>query len=181
MAIITPTTKKLAEAMKIENIHAVPRITKVMVTVGVGKNRDNKQYVEAIQKDLATITGQKAKETRAKKSIAGFNVREGNLVGYSVTLRGKRMEDFITRFVDVTLPRVRDFRGLSLKVLDGYGNASIGLTEQLAFPEIHADKTDVIFGVGVTFVSTAKDNATAEQMLRALGFPFRGADELDEN
>ncbi|MCE9642800.1 MAG: 50S ribosomal protein L5 [Candidatus Andersenbacteria bacterium] len=180
MPVITPTTKKLAEAMKIENIHAVPRITKVMVTVGVGKNRDNKQYVEAIQKDLAAITGQKPKETHAKKSIAGFNVREGNLVGYSVTLRGKRMEDFITRFVDVTLPRVRDFRGLSLKVLDGYGNASIGLTEQLAFPEIHADKTDVIFGVGITFVSTAKDNQTAEQMLRALGFPFRGVDELDE-
>lgn len=180
MPIITPTTKKLAEAMKIENIHAVPRITKVMVTVGVGKNRDNKQYIEAIQKDLAAITGQKPKETHAKKSIAGFNVREGNLVGYSVTLRGKRMEDFITRFVDITLPRVRDFRGLSLKVLDGYGNASVGLTEQLAFPEIHADKTDVIFGVGVTFVSTAKDNATCEQMLRALGFPFRKADELDE-
>lgn len=180
MPIITPTTKKLAEAMKIENIHAVPRITKVMVTVGVGKNRDNKQHIEAIQKDLAAITGQKPKETHAKKSIAGFNVREGNLVGYSVTLRGKRMEDFITRFVDVTLPRVRDFRGLSLKTLDGYGNASVGLTEQLAFPEIHADKTDVIFGVGVTFVSTAKDNATCEQMLRALGFPFRGADELDE-
>lgn len=179
MPVITPLTKKLAESLKIANIHAVPRVTKVMVTVGVGKNRDNKQYIEAVQKDLATITGQKAKETRAKKSIAGFNVREGNLVGYSVTLRGKRMEDFITRFVDVTLPRVRDFRGLSLNVLDGHGNATIGLTEHLAFPEIHADKTDVIFGVGVTFVSTATDNATAEQMFRALGFPFR-TEELEK-
>jgi large subunit ribosomal protein L5 len=181
MPIITPTTKKLQDSLGIKNIHAVPRIIKIMVTIGVGKNRDNKQHIEAVQKDLATITGQKAKETRAKKSIAGFNVREGNLVGYSVTLRGKRMEDFLTRFVDITLPRVRDFRGLSLKVLDGNGNASIGLTEQLAFPEIHADKTDVIFGVGVTFVSTAKDNETAEKMFRALGFPFRKQGELDEN
>lgn len=179
MAIITPSTRKLAESLGITNIHSVPRVTKVMVNVGVGKNRDNKQYIEAVQKDLATITGQKPRERRARKSIAGFNVREGNLVGYTVTLRGKRMEDFLTRFVDVTLPRVRDFRGLSLHILDGNGNASIGLTEQLAFPEIHADKTDVIFGVGVTFVTTAKDNKTAEQMFRALGFPLRSI-ELEE-
>lgn len=178
MPVITPTTKKLAESLKIKNIHAVPRVIKVMVTVGVGKNRDNKQHIEAVQKDLAVITGQKAKETKSKKSIAGFNVREGNLVGYSVTLRGKRMEDFLTRFVDITLPRVRDFRGLPLSVLDGNGNASIGITEHLAFPEIHADKTDIIFGVGVTFVTTAKNNETAEQMFRALGFPFRNQ-ELD--
>lgn len=179
MAIITPTTKKLAESLNIKNIHAVPRVTKVVVTVGVGKNRDNKTYIEAVQKDLAVITGQKPAERRAKQSIAGFNVREGNLVGYSVTLRGKRMEDFMTRFVDTVLPRVRDFRGLSLSVLDGQGNASIGLNEHLAFPEIHADKTDTIFGIGVTFVTTAKDNETAEQMFRALGFPFR-TEELEE-
>lgn len=179
MAIITPTTKKLAETLGIKNIHAVPRVTKVVVTVGVGKNRDNKTYIEAVQKDLAVITGQKPRERRARQSIAGFNVREGNLVGYSVTLRGKRMEDFMTRFVETALPRVRDFRGLSLSVLDGQGNASIGLTEHLAFPEIHADKTDTIFGVGITFVTTAKDNETAEQMFRALGFPFR-TEELEE-
>jgi large subunit ribosomal protein L5 len=180
MPVITPTTKKLAESLGIKNIHAVPRVTKVVVTVGVGKQRDNKQHIEAVQKDLAAITGQKPRERRARQSIAGFNVREGNLVGYTVTLRGKRMEDFLTRFVDVTLPRVRDFRGLSLSVLDGQGNASIGLTEHLPFPEIQADKTDVIFGVGITFVTTAKNNETAEQMFRALGFPFR-TEELEEN
>jgi large subunit ribosomal protein L5 len=179
MPIITPTTKKLAESLGIENIHAVPRVTKVVVTVGVGKNRDNKVYVEAVQRDLAAITGQKPSERRAKKSIAGFNVRERNLVGYSVTLRGKRMESFLTRFVGTVLPRIRDFRGLSLSVLDGQGNASIGLTEHLAFPEIRADKTDIIFGVGITFVTTAKDNETAEKMFRALGFPFR-TEELEE-
>lgn len=179
MPVITPQTTKLAESLGIKNIHAVPRVTKIVVSVGVGKNRDNKQHIEAVQKDLATITGQKPRERRARQSIAGFNVREGNLVGYTVTLRGKRMEDFMNRFVDITLPRVRDFRGLSLSVLDGQGNASIGLAEQLAFPEIHADKTDVIFGVGITFVTTAKNNETAEKMFRALGFPFR-TDELEE-
>lgn len=179
MPIITPTTKKLAQSLGIKNIHAVPRVTKVVVTVGVGKNRDNKTYVEAVQKDLAAITGQKPSERRAKKSIAGFNVREGNLVGYSVTLRGKRMESFLIRFVGTVLPRIRDFRGLSLSVLDGQGNASIGLSEHLAFPEIRADKTDTIFGVGVTFVTTATDNETAEKMFRALGFPFR-TEELEE-
>ena len=179
MPIITPTTKKLATSLGIKNIHAVPRITKAIVTVGVGKNRDNKTYIEAVQKDLAVITGQKPSERRAKKSIAGFNVREGNLVGYSVTLRGKRMEDFLARFVGTVLPRIRDFRGLSLSVLDGQGNVSIGLTEHLAFPEIRADKTDVIFGVGVTFVTTATENEIAEKMFRALGFPFR-SEELEE-
>jgi large subunit ribosomal protein L5 len=179
MAVITPLTQKLAESLGIKNIHAVPRVTKVVVTVGVGKNRDNKQYIEAVQKDLALITGQKARERRARQSVAGFNVREGNLVGYSVTLRGKRMEDFITRFVDITLPRVRDFRGLSLSVLDGQGNASIGLTEHLAFPEIQADKTDIIFGIGITFVTTARNNEIGEKMFRALGFPFR-TEELEE-
>ena len=180
MPVITPTTTKLAASLGIKNIHAVPRVTKVVVSVGVGKNRDNKQHIEAVQKDLAAITGQKPRARSARASVAGFNVREGNLVGYTVTLRGKRMEDFLTRFVDITLPRVRDFRGLSLKVLDGNGNASIGLTEHLAFPEIHADKTDVIFGVGITFVTTAKNNETAEQMFRALGFPFR-TEELEED
>jgi len=179
MPIITPTTKKLAQSLGIKNIHAVPRVTKVIVSVGVGKNRDNKTYIEAVQKDLAAITGQKASERRAKKSIAGFNVREGNLVGYSVTLRGKRMENFLDRFVGTVLPRIRDFRGLSLSVLDGQGNVSIGLAEHLAFPEIRADKTDVIFGVGITFVTTATNNETAEQMFRALGFPFRTV-ELEE-
>lgn len=179
MPVITPTTKKLAETLGIANIHSVPRVTKVIVSVGVGKQRDNKQHIEAVQRDLAAITGQKPRERLARASVAGFNVREGNLVGYTVTLRGKRMEDFLTRFVDITLPRVRDFRGLSMKALDGQGNASIGLTEHLAFPEIQADKTDVIFGVGITFVTTAKNNEIAEKMFRALGFPFR-TEELEE-
>lgn len=166
--------------MDIKNIHAVPRITKVVVSVGVGKHRDVKGYAEAVEKDLATITGQKPQVRMARKAVAGFAVRAGNLVGYKVTLRGKRMEDFVTRFVNITLPRVRDFRGLPLTALDGQGNLSIGLPEQLAFPEIHPDQTDVIFGVEATFVTSAQDHQQAIALFRALGFPFKSQEQMEE-
>lgn len=172
MGLFQDTTKNLVKEMD-RNIHAVPRVEKVVVSVGVGKNRDNKAYLEAVQKDLKSITGQQPAERRARKSVAGFNVRQGNLVGYQVTLRGKRAEDFVIRFVNVTLPRVRDFRGLSTRLLDGWGNISVGLREQLAFPEVHADQTDVVFGVQVTVTTTAKTNEEGEKLLRALGFPLK--------
>lgn len=162
------------------NVHAVPRITKVVLNVGVGKRRDDKQYLEAVRRDLAAISGQAPHERVARKAIAGFNVRENNLVGYRVTLRGKRMEDFVQRFVQATLPRVRDFRGLKTVSLDGQGNLSVGLTEHLAFPEIHPDKTDIIFGVESTFVTSAKTNEEAEVLFRSLGFPFRSAEQEEE-
>lgn len=165
--------QKLGEAMSITNPHAIPRVTKIVVNVGVGKARDNKEHVEAVRRDLAAITGQAPSERRARKAVAGFNVRQGNLVGYTVTLRGQRMDDFLQRFVHVTLPRVRDFRGLSKTSFDGRGNLSVGLREHLAFPEIHTDQTDVIFGVEVTFVTSTDTDEAAEQMFLALGFPFR--------
>lgn len=164
--------KKLAEKLGIKNLQAVPRIEKVVVNVGVGKNRDNEKYVAAVKKDLAAITGQAPAERRAKKSVAGFNVREGNLVGFQVTLRGKRAEDFMTRLIHATLPRVRDFRGVSAKSFDGQGNFSVGLKEQLPFPEIHSDKTDVLFGVQVTITTTAGSDEAGEALLRAYGFPL---------
>lgn len=167
--------------MAIKNIHAVPVITKVVVSVGVGKNRDNKAYIEAVERDLAAITGQKPQVRLARKAVAGFNVREHNVVGYKVTLRGKRMEDFVQRFVNVTLPRVRDFRGLSLKSLDGGGSLSVGLPEHLAFPEIHPDKTDVIFGVESTFVTSATSPQVAEQVFRAFGFPLKTQDQTEDD
>ncbi|MEX0649918.1 MAG: 50S ribosomal protein L5 [Candidatus Andersenbacteria bacterium] len=172
--------KKLMSQMNIDNVHAVPAITKVVVSVGVGKNRDNKQYIEAVERDVAAITGQKPHQRLARKAIAGFNVREGNLVGYRVTLRGKRMEDFIQRFVNITLPRVRDFRGLKSSGIDRQGNLSVGLREHLAFPEIHTEKTDVIFGVEVTFVTSATTEAEGRELFVALGFPFQGEDEAEE-
>lgn len=164
--------KEIAGETGIGNRHAAPRLDSVVVSVGVGKKRDDKAFVEAVEKDLEKITGQHPHKRLARKAIAGFNVRAGNLVGFRVTLRGKRMEDFARRFVDVTLPRVRDFRGLSVKSMDGHGNLSVGLKEQLPFPEIHADKTDVLFGVQATFVTTAKDDETGELLLRKLGFPL---------
>ena len=154
----------VAKELGVSNPHALPRITKVVVSAGVGKNRDDKAYLESVVKDLTSITGQYPQARRAKKAVAGFKVRQHNLVGYRVTLRGQRMKDFTERFVNVTLPRVRDFRGLVTTSLDGNGNLSVGLSEHLAFPEVQADQTDVIFGVEVTFVTSTKDEA--------LGFPF---------
>lgn len=154
------------------NPHALPRIDKILVGVGVGKNRDNAKHIEAVKKDLAAITGQAPAERRAKKSVAGFNMREGNLVGFQVTLRGKRAEDFLTRLIHVTLPRVRDFRGVAKSGFDRHGNLSLGLKEHLAFPEIHSDQTDVVFGVRVTIATTAKTDAEGEALLRSLKFPL---------
>lgn len=149
-----------------------PRVEKIMVSVGVGKQRDNEKYIAAVRNDVAAITGQAPAERRAKKSVAGFNMRQGNLVGFQVTLRGKRAQDFLSRLIHVTLPRVRDFRGISPKAFDGQGNLSIGFKEQLAFPEVYADKTDVIFGVQVTLTTTAKTNEEGQALLRELGFPL---------
>lgn len=154
------------------NVHVAPRVTHIVVNVGVGKHRDDKAYLEAVRKDLKAITGQAPHERRAKRAVSGFNVRRGNLVGYRVTLRGQRGEDFIRRLVHVTLPRVRDFRGVASKSFDGHGNLSIGLSEQLAFPEIHPEKTDVVFGVQVTLVTSAQDDKAGADLLRSLGFPL---------
>lgn len=170
----------LAKELGVKNVHAVPRVKAVIVNVGVGKQRDDKNYTEAVQRDLAKITGQKPHERIARKSIAGFNVRQGNLVAFRVTLRGQRMVDFIKRFVNATLPRVRDFRGLSVASLDGRGNLSVGLKEHLAFPEIHSEKTDVIFGVQVSFKTSAKSNAEGEALFRALGFPLTTESREDD-
>lgn len=180
MSLFSDTTKELMKKMDLKNVHAVPRITKVVLAVGVGKQRDNKQFMEAVEMDLAAISGQKPQIKIARKSVAGFNVREGNVVGYKVTLRGKRAEDFVERFVHVTLPRVRDFRGLPLTSFDGQGNLSVGVVEQLSFPEVHPDKADFVFGVEATFVTNAPDNEGAKELFVALGFPFKSAEQMKE-
>lgn len=154
------------------NVHAVPRVTRIVVAVGVGKQRDDKKYLEAVVKDLKTITGQAPYECRARRAVAGFSVRQGNLVGYTVTLRGLRMKDFWDRFVNMTLPRVRDFRGIETSAFDGHGNLSVGLVEQLPFPEINPEKTEVIFGAQVTCVTSALNDKEGEALFRKLGFPL---------
>lgn len=163
---------KLMHVFGVSNPHAMPRITKVIVSIGVGKRREDKAFLEAVKKDISAITGQAPHERLARMSVSGFNVRQGNVVGFRVTLRGKRMRDFVERFIHITLPRVRDFRGVPISSFDGQGNLSVGLAEQLPFPEIQSDKTDHIFGLQITFATTAQDNEEGEKLFRALGFPL---------
>ncbi|MBU6215676.1 MAG: 50S ribosomal protein L5 [Acidobacteria bacterium] len=151
----------------------VPRLEKIVVNVGVGKAVDNKGLIDKVVEDLTTICGQKPIVTRAKKSIAGFKLREGNAIGVKVTLRGDRMWEFFDRLVTLAIPRIRDFRGLSPKSFDGRGNYTFGVTEQLIFPEIDYDKVDASRGMDITIVTTAQTNAEGRALLDAFGFPFR--------
>ena len=151
----------------------IPKLDKIVVNCGCGEARDNSKVLEAVVSDLTTITGQKAIITKAKKSVANFKLREGMPIGAKVTLRGDRMWEFLDRLLATALPRVRDFRGLSPKSFDGRGNYTLGITEQLIFPEIDYDKIDRTRGMDITFVTTAEDNDAAFALLSALGFPFK--------
>jgi large subunit ribosomal protein L5 len=150
----------------------VPRIQKVVVNIGMGEAMDNPKALEAAVNDLTIITGQKPVQTKARKSIANFKLREGRLIGTKVTLRGDRMWAFLDRLMTVALPRVRDFRGISGNAFDGRGNYTLGLRDQLIFPEIEYDKIDKLRGMEVTIVTTAKNDDQARTMLQLLGMPF---------
>jgi large subunit ribosomal protein L5 len=163
----------LKESLGLANIMEVPRLEKIVVNVGVGKAVENRGLLDKVQEDLATICGQKPVVTRAKKSIAGFKVREGNAIGVKVTLRGDRMWEFLDRLITLAIPRIRDFRGLSPKSFDGRGNYTLGVTEQLIFPEIDYDKVDAPRGMDITIVTTARTDAEGRALLDAFGFPFR--------
>ena len=162
----------LRKAFDLKNIMQVPRITKVVVNIGMGEAMDNPKAMEAAVSDLTTITGQKPVMTKARKSIANFKLREGRLIGTKVTLRGDRMWSFLDRLMNTALPRVRDFRGVSGNAFDGRGNYTLGLRDQLIFPEIEYDKIDKLRGMEVTIVTTAKDDDQARTMLQLLGMPF---------
>jgi len=151
----------------------VPRLERVVINIGLGEAIQNPKAIDAAVGDLAAITGQKAVVTRAKKSIAAFKVREGMRVGAKVTLRGDRMYEFVDRLFSVALPRVRDFRGVSPNSFDGRGNYSLGLREQLIFPEVEYDKIDRLRGMDITFVTTARNDEQARELLRLMGMPFR--------
>jgi len=151
---------------------AVPRIAKVVVSMGVGQASKDAKVLEAACDELGKITGQKAVIRRAKRSIAGFSIREGQPVGCVVTLRGKRMYEFLERLIHVAIPRIRDFRGLSLRGFDGRGNYTLGLSEQTVFPEIPYDKVDAMRGLGVTIVIQGSTDEVSEQLLRSLGMPL---------
>ena len=154
------------------NAMQVPRLEKIVVNIGLGEALTNAKAVDAAVGDLALITGQRAIVTKAKKSIATFKVREGNPIGAKVTLRGERMWDFLERLTRVALPRIRDFRGVSGKSFDGRGNYTLGMKEQLSFPEVEFDKIDRLRGLEVTIVTTAKSDEESKKLLSMLGMPF---------
>ena len=162
----------LRKAFDFKNIMQVPRINKVVVNIGMGEALDNPKSLESAVSDLTTITGQKPVMTKARKSIANFKLREGRLIGTKVTLRGDRMWAFLDRLMNTALPRVRDFRGVSANAFDGRGNYTLGLRDQLIFPEIEYDKIDKLRGMEVTIVTTAKNDDQARVMLQLLGMPF---------
>ena len=164
---------KLEKELGISNINNVPRLQKIVVNMGVGAAASNHKLLDAAMNDMRIITGQQPCVTRAKKSIAGFHVREGQAIGCKVTLRGDRMWEFLDRLLSTALPRVRDFRGISRTSFDGRGNYTLGITEQLIFPEIEYDKVDRTRGMDITFVTTAENNENALALLEALGFPFK--------
>lgn len=155
------------------NIMQVPRVTKVVVNVGLGEALQNAKALEKASEDIAMITGQKPVITRAKKSIATFRLREGNPVGIKVTLRGSRMWDFLDRLLNVALPRQRDFRGISPDSFDGHGNYTVGLREQLVWPEIDYDKIDKVRGMEISIVTTAESDEEGRRLLDLMGMPFR--------
>lgn len=162
----------LQEQFKYTNVMAIPKLDKVVINIGLGEVTQNPKALDAAINDLTLITGQKPVVTKAKKSIAGFKLREGMPVGVKVTLRGDRMYEFVDRLVSVALPRVRDFRGVSPKSFDGRGNYSLGLKEQLIFPEIEYDKIDKIRGMEIVFATTAKNDEEGRALLKLLGMPF---------
>ena len=168
----TEIVPALVEQLGIKNVNCVPRLEKIVVNMGVGAAAGDSKLLDAAMNDMRIITGQQPCVTRAKKSIAGFHVREGQAIGCKVTLRGDRMWEFLDRLLATALPRVRDFRGISPKSFDGRGNYSLGITEQLIFPEIDYDKIDKVRGMNITFVTTARTDEEAEELITLLGAPF---------
>jgi large subunit ribosomal protein L5 len=167
---VVPT---LMKSLNLKNVMQVPRVQKVVVNIGMGEAMDNPKSLDAAVNDVALITGQKPVVTKAKKSIANFKLREGRTIGVKVTLRGDKMWAFLDRVMNVVLPRVRDFRGVSPDAFDGRGNYTLGLREQLIFPEIEYDKIDKIRGMEITIVTSAGSDDQAAIMLQMLGMPFR--------
>lgn len=164
---------QLMQEFNYSNIMEVPRIEKVVINIGLGEAMDNPKALDSAVEDLRTITGQQPVITRARKSIAAFKLREGRAIGAKVTLRGERMWSLLDRFINIGLPRVRDFRGVSPDTFDGRGNYTIGLREQLIFPEIQYDKIDKVRGMEITVVTTAKTDEEGRRLLKLLGMPFR--------
>ena len=170
---IKEITPNLMKEFKYSSVMEVPKLEKIVINIGAGDGANDSKFIEAAVKDLETITGQKAVITKARKSIAGFKLREGNPIGSKVTLRGQNMYVFLEKLIKVSLPRVRDFRGINPNSFDGFGNYTLGIKEQLIFPEIEFDNVLKIRGMDIVFVTTAKTNEEALTLLKGFGLPFR--------
>lgn len=164
--------KAMMEKFSYKNVMEIPKLEKVVINTGVGDVKDNSKSINMVVDELAQITGQKPVVTKAKKSVANFKVRQGMAVGIKVTLRGAHMYEFVDRLVSVALPRVRDFKGVNPNSFDGRGNYTMGVREQLIFPEINIDKVEITRGMDITFVTTAKTDEEARELLRLFGMPF---------
>ena len=169
----TKIAKELREEFKYSSVMQIPKVEKVVVSMGMGEALVNKKLLDAAIKELGQITGQKTVKTKARLSIANFKVREGQEIGAKVTLRGARMYEFLDRLLNVALPRVKDFRGVNPNAFDGHGNYSLGITEQIIFPEIDYDKIEKISGLNVAIVTTAPTDQEARSLLKRLGMPFK--------
>ncbi len=165
----------LQSKFKYKSVMEIPKLEKVVINMGVGDAKENAKAIDAAVGDLAMISGQKPVVTKAKKSVAAFKIREGMNIGCKVTLRGNRMFEFVDKLLNVSLPRVRDFRGVSANAFDGRGNYSLGIKEQLIFPEIEIDKVEKVRGMDITFVTTAKSDEEARELLKLFGMPFSQA------
>lgn len=165
--------EKLKSQLGIKNTLALPRLEKVVVNVGVGKDKAKPGFSEQVEKSLAVLTGQKPASRRARQAIAGFKIRQGDKVGLQVTLRGQRMEDFVIKLANIVLPRMRDFRGLKVTSLDQNGNYTLGITEHIVFPEISTEQAENLFGLAITITTTAKNAQEGKVLLEAWGLPFQ--------
>ncbi len=165
--------KALHEKFGYKSIMQIPKFDKIVINMGLGSSKDNPKAVQSAVSELALITGQKPVVTTAKKSISNFKLREGMAIGCKVTLRGEKMYEFMDRLLNIALPRVRDFRGVSANAFDGRGNYTLGIKEQLIFPEIDYDKVDAVRGMDITFVTTAKTDEESRELLKLMGMPFQ--------
>ena len=164
---------KMMEKFNYDSVMAVPKIDKIVLNVGLGEAKDNQKLLDSVVEEISLITGQKPVVTRAKKSVSNFRLREGMPVGVKVTLRGELMWEFLYKLINITLPRIRDFRGVSPKSFDGRGNYNLGIREQIVFPEINIDKIEKIHGLEITIVTTAETDEEAYELLKLMGMPFR--------
>ena len=174
-------SSELKTKLSLKNVFQVPKLVKIVLNMGIGDGKDDSKLIDKAQEELTLISGQKAIKTKAKKAISGFKIREGMPLGVSVTLRNKMMYEFLDRLINIAIPRIRDFRGLNPKSFDGNGNYSLGIKEQIIFPEINFDKVDKVRGLDITICTSATNNNDALELLKSFNMPFKNTNDKESN